>query len=400
MTSFDAYFPTQGSENPFRTFSGVDQLTQTHLNDAKIQGVFATATDLFALKSEFKEIRIKGLACLDSVKVEELLHAKGRILTRFSNLAQVKSEDSVILFNTDAEEVESEGELRWTFHYVTGKNPKKIRAVGPVSLAKVTCPSTSIGSVASVKSTIEAEECTIDSMFANKNISLKDCRVDYCDTLEGKITIINKTALIAKYNLKAAIDIILKNVQADAGSEITSGGKIEATDCVIQTIKAENTIRLESSSCQTATLNVSDEIGKVKLVSSKILGDLIILTSKTRLLNFPSLQTYKPTEFFEKYYTDETLKDGKTRTRHHPDGWRVFAKSEADLKQIQFEAGSTGLVNGQPYKCMGPGAFVSLKASVLIKISGQGGKIGGQILFKDCEGKFELEDDVTIGARK
>jgi hypothetical protein len=243
-------------------------------------------------------------------------------------------------------------------------------AEGSIDLKRM---KTELQSVISTQGKISLKQCKkISKVAAQKGAILEDTEADEVDVLKGPLKV---TSLKVKnhYNsLKAFENIDVTNISA---SEVKSSkGAIKALMCKFDNLAAFQTIAILKSTVSKniiLTFNPSEQC-KLLLANSIIEGDLII----------------------DAIDTEQQTKDMAEATSRITKS--VYEKSQSTVvKTLAIE--SATLAEAICSDKTSAELLTQEKLLPQVSIEIEGGTINGKVIFKNCEGTYELTEGAQVG---
>lgn len=333
---------------------------------------------------KLSEIPVENVEARDGIKLTNVsCHGtakcpKGEIKAKNASLNQVLARDGVQLIDSSAQTVKVDmGVLT-----VENTNPdsifQQLIARDGIQLQNIKVS----GGVTCGMGKIKTENCQLNTVSSRDGIALFNSSANSCQVEMGNLFISAKERLVYQ-QLSARDDICFENIEV-INPVKSKFGTFNATNCTLPEIQASEQIKLVNTFCNSATLMVPrDKKGVIILEDSVIEGDLVIEVaegSSSGIIN--------------------------CRSRNSGGGMSViqtgssFQISVGDLSQLKFMSvnnGSTGFINGMPYKYVNT-EFVPLSSKnseskpsdeIEIEIKGNG-TIKGHVIFRECKGKVTL----------
>ncbi len=328
---------------------------------------------------------------------------------------QVLARDGIKFTNVTANAVKcSMGAIKAinsTLNDVSGRDGiklKSVTALGEIksSMGKVDAEDSKLGNVEgrdgvkiqrslvdSVKSSmgsIKAKESTLGRVKARDGMTLYNSSANSCNVTMGDLSISAEQKRSFK-TLLARNNINLKNITAEKVE--SKCGKVNAEYCTLKEIESTGELSLVRSTCGSAKLFVEEgNKGILTLSDSTIEGNLIVEVIKGGTNMFGS---------------NISTSSGSTCSIISGRTFQIVTSSIDAFDCTYMQNGSTGTVNGIPYKFEG-GKFVSLarvekksKVSEEIEIEINGnGLVNGNIVFKGCTGKVTITANAKVGGIK
>lgn len=325
-------------------------------------------------------IKLTNVSCQGTIKC-----SMGEIKAKNASLNQVLGRDGVQLIDSSAQTVKVDMGVLTVENANPGSTFQQLIARDGIQLQNIEV----CGSVTCNMGKIKAQNCQLNTVSSRDGIALFNSTAKSCQVAMGNLFISAKERLVYQ-QLSARDDIFLENIEAK-NSVKSKLGTFNAINCVLPEIHAAEQIKLVCTLCNSATLMVpKDKKGVIILEDSIIEGDLVIEVienSGSGIINCSSRISGG---------------SGMSVTQRGSS----FQISVGDLSYLKFMSvnnGSTGVVNGMPYKYVNR-EFIPLSSAnseskpsneIEIEIRGNG-TIKGNVSFRDCKGKVTLSSEANI----
>ncbi len=327
-------------------------------------------------------IRLKGVHCSGTVEC-----SMGEITAERVLLSRVRARDGMVLVQSVAQEAEvSMGGLDIqhdnpdvaVFHRVAARDRMHLQGI------------TVVDDVGCSMGKIKTENCRLNRVHARDGMILMNSPANHCDVSMGSLSVLGRGDKIIYQQLDAREDITLESAEVKRSVK-SAFGKLIATDCTLAHVEVCKQATLTRTTAGLVSLKIPEsERGVVTLQDSTIEGDLVVEVVKGGgVISFGGSGTS-----FGGMAISIT---GST-----------FNISVGDMSLLSMCAfgiseGSTGIVNGKPYRYEG-GRFISMTptvsasetpSKVVVEIRGNG-IIKGSVVFSGGRGEVIVVGEATI----
>lgn len=322
-------------------------------------------------------IKLTNVSCQGTAKC-----SMGEIKAKNASLAQVLARDGVQLIDSSAQTVKVDMGVLTVENENLGSSFQQLLARDGIQLQNIEVS----GAVTCKMGKIKAENCHLNTVSSRDGIALFNSSANSCQVEMGNLLVLAKEKLVYQI-LSAHDDISLENIEVK-NSVKSKFGTFNATNCTLPEIQALEQIKLVGTFCNSATLMVpKDKKGIIILENSIIEGDLVIEVienSGSGIVNC-------------------NIGGGGMSVKQRGSSFEISVGDLSYLKCISVRKGSTGLVNGIPYKYVNS-EFIPLSSAnseskpsnkIEIEIKGNG-TIKGNVIFREYKGKVTLSGEAKI----